>query len=111
VSTFRDKVTDLLAVMGCAAIAMLIGSGFMAWSIAYWIGTNREADRFITSIGPGGFVVKFIAPIIALIPLGAGAAFITESKTNWFFKAILLIAYASLCATIITVFARRGLVW
>jgi hypothetical protein len=110
-SKFRDKIADVLAVMGCAVIAMLIGCGFMAWSVAYWIGTNREADRFITSIGPGGFVVKFIAPIIALIPLIAGAAFITEVKINWFLKAILLITYASLCVTIIIVFARRGLVW
>lgn len=110
-SRFLDKVATGLAGLGCGLVISLVGCGLMAWSVAYWLGTNREADRFITSYGRGGFVVSYIVPVVALIPLMVCPKLIIEGKAHWFFKGILLLLYGALCVSLITFFARRGLVW
>jgi len=70
------RVRKILAD-GAAMLAILLGFGLVgvsliASSLQYWLGIDSSADRWITSLGSGGFVASFIFPLIGVFCLGVG---------------------------------------
>lgn len=99
---YLEETRRILIILVISAFALLMGSSFIAWSAAYWRGLDRGADRYITSLGPGGFVVSYLAPIGGLIVLGVGARLILGSKlSHWFQKVFLLLVYCGVASLLI----------
>lgn len=66
---FRSKMGMFLAFLAFWGGYLLVGSGFIADSLAYWLGMDRSADRFVTSWGTGGFLVSYLFPLLGLVIL------------------------------------------